>query len=71
MKIILAGLFVFGLCWASPACAQGIPWLPLPLIAPLPGDVQVKPYAQVGFQHLGSNICLPVNSEPHVLSARS
>ncbi len=63
MKRILAYVIVFSVCCGSMAYGQCFTGCSLPWLGTQCGDLKVKPYAQMGLQHVGSNISLPVAGE--------
>jgi hypothetical protein len=63
MKRIVACVFILGLCCGSAANAQGLEGFSFPGLGLQCGNLTVKPYAQLGFQHMGANINLPVAAE--------
>jgi hypothetical protein len=58
--ILIAVLSVFFVCTVY---SQDFSGLPLPSLGTLPENMKVNPYVQVGFQHVASNINLPVRPE--------
>ncbi len=58
--ILTAVLSVFFVCTAY---SQDFSGLQLPSLGTLPENIKVNPYVQVGFQHVASNINLPVRPE--------
>jgi len=61
--------YLFGaifLCFCLPACLFGQGLIPGEFSSPttLTENVKVNPFAQVGFQRVGSNLTLPVESQP-------
>jgi hypothetical protein len=63
MKRHLVCAIMIVLCCTSMVRAQCLDGFSLPWIGSQCGDLKVKTSAQVGFQHVGSNISLPVGSE--------
>lgn len=55
---------VLALFCVSNACVECVAGLSLPGLGALPENVTISPFAQVGFQRVGSNMNLPVNSQP-------
>lgn len=63
MKNVLGCVVIISLSCASIACADGLSVLALPGVGAWTEQVKVNPYAQVGFQRLGSNLSLPVDAQ--------
>lgn len=63
MRKVLAFAMLFGLAFASAACAAELGSFSLPCLKAFNGNVTVNPYVQAGFQKVGSNMDLPVDRE--------
>lgn len=63
MTKILIFFAIFGALFVSIAFAQDISGFPLPSFTTLSEKVKVNSFAQVGYQHLGANINLPVTAQ--------
>jgi hypothetical protein len=63
MKRLVLCTFVLTLLCASVPCAQGFSGLAMPQFGTLLENVKVIPTVQAGFQHVGSNMSLPINFE--------
>lgn len=63
MKKVLFYVTIMALCYATAAGAQSLGCLSLPTLGGECGDLTVKAYTQVGYQHVGSNISLPTASQ--------
>ena len=63
MKKLLVLLLISISVFAATALAQGLSQIGIPGLANPADDVTVIPYAQVGFQRVGSNINLPIRWE--------
>ncbi len=63
MKKLLGATLTAVLFLASIACAHGLGTFGLPGLDSLTQNLTFNPYAQAGFQHIGSNIELPINAE--------
>lgn len=63
MKKLLTCATALVVICASAACAQSLGGLGLPGLGSLPGSISVNPTVQVGFQHVGSNMNLPIAAQ--------
>ncbi|AFM25190.1 hypothetical protein [Desulfomonile tiedjei] len=64
MKRVWVGLLVVVFCIPASVFGQDLPSVGFPTLSSLTENVKVNPYAQVGFQWVGSNLNLPVQNEP-------
>ncbi|MEJ2718919.1 MAG: hypothetical protein P8182_17615 [Deltaproteobacteria bacterium] len=64
MKRICVAAILVLFCLPTPLLAQGLLPGGFPSLSSLTENVKVNPYAQVGFQWVGSNLNLPVQNEP-------
>lgn len=63
LRKILVIASVLSLSCAAIAFSQDLPGLAMPDLCSLAENVKVNPYVQAGFQHVGSNINLPISAE--------
>jgi hypothetical protein len=63
MKRVWVGLFILLFCFCGSAFGKSLSFEGLPSLPALTKNIKVNPYAQVGFQWVGSNLDLPVQNE--------
>lgn len=63
MKRILICAMIMAFCYSSTAMGQSLCGFTLPCLGSECGDLIIKPYTQVGFQHVASNINLPTAAQ--------
>lgn len=63
MKKLTAPIILLSLLMVSVACAQDLGGISIPQLGDLTKDITVDPYVQAGFQHVGSNLNLPINAQ--------
>jgi hypothetical protein len=61
-RVCLVALFLLG-CLPASGFGQSLPLEGFPALSSIAENVKVNPYAQVGFQWVGSNLNLPVQNE--------
>ena len=63
MRKVPVLLAIFSVLFVSTALAKDLSGLPLPGFSVLSEKMKVNTFAQMGYQHLGANISLPVGAQ--------